>query len=226
MTRYAVYGVPGIEPDAPAVAVGLRQAVEDWYDAHPAITVDPRRYGFHATLKAPFRLADGASAAALVDGVAAFAAVRGPVVIPAVRPRAIGAFRALVPTTDAPEIETLAADVVRAFEPFRAPLTPDEVARRRPERLSARQRELLDRHGYPYVLDEFRFHMTLTDSLRDPGGVDDAIASHFAAFDGADIPLTSLAVFVEPGPGARFEVHSVHPFAAAADESRDRSERT
>lgn len=212
MTRYAVYGVPGIEPGAPAIAVALRRAVADWYAAHPSITVDPRRYGFHATLKAPFRLADGASAEGLVERVAEFAAARPAVTIPAVRARAIGAFRALVPTGDTAEIDALAADVVRAFEPYRAPLTPAEIARRRPERLSERQRELLERYGYPHVLDQFRFHMTLTDSLGEPGDVDERIAARFAAFDGADIPLTSLAVFVEPEPGAPFAVHSVHPF--------------
>lgn len=210
--RYAVYGVPGTGPGASAVAVALREAVSEWYAAHPDITVDPRRYGFHATLKAPFRLAPETTPDELVERVATFAGSRPPVVIPAIRPRVLGTFRALVPTGDETEVNALAADVVRAFEPFRAPLTPDEIARRRPERLSARQRELLDRYGYPHVLDQFRFHMTLTDSLDEAGAVDDEIAAHFADFDGVDVPLTSLSVFVEPEPGAPFAVHSVHPF--------------
>lgn len=221
MTRYAVYAVPGVEPGAPRIAVRLREAVEDWYRRHPDITVDPRRYGFHATLKAPFELAAGTGPDELAAAVAGFCAARGPVVLRAVRPAAIGAFRALVPTEDTAQIDALAAEVVRAFEPFRAPLSDDDIARRRPERLTPRQRELLDEVGYPYALDEFRCHLTLTDSLTgalaDSGEeTDAAIAEHFSDFDGADVPLGALALFVEPRRGEPFRIHSIHPFRESA----------
>ncbi|MGY1553159.1 DUF1045 domain-containing protein [Microbacterium sp. A588] len=218
MTRYAVYGVPGLDPGAPTVAVQLRAAVEDWYAQHPEITPDARRYGFHATLKAPFALADGVTIADLEAAVSAFAAGRHPVVLPAVQPLTIGSFRALVPTGDTAEVDALAQDIVRTFEPYRAPLTADDIARRRPERLTPRQREILDEVGYPFALDEFRVHLTLTDALDAAGaaGIDHAIAGHFAAFAGADIPLTALAVFIEPDRGAPFGIHSIHPFQEIA----------
>ena len=216
MTRYAIYGVPGVEADAPAPAVALRDAVNTWYAAHPDITRDARRYGFHATLKAPFELAAGRTPDELETAVAAFATARRPVVLRQVRPAALGGFRAIVPAGDTTEIDELAADVVRGFEPFRAPLRADEIARRRPERLSARQRELLDEYGYPYVLNEFQVHLTITDTLEEPADdVDDAIARHFQDVAGQDVPLTSLALFVEPAPGEAFRIHSIHSFREA-----------
>jgi hypothetical protein len=225
MTRYAVYALPGAlgAADDPA-AVRLRAAVEDWY-ARPelrALTVDARRYGFHGTLKAPFRLAEGRTEAELRRAADAFAARRAAVPIRAPRPTAIGGFRALLPgdgAADQAELDALAADAVRAFDEFRAPLDAPERRRRRPETLTPRQRELFERWGYPYVLDEFRFHLTLTDRLPADRAaeVDEALTAHFAPVAGVDVTLRSLTLFREPEPGAPFEIHSVHPFAAAQE---------
>lgn len=217
MTRYAIYGVPGLDDDAPDVAVRLRECVERWYAEEPEITADPRRYGFHATLKAPFRLAPGRDADELERAVSAFAAAEAPVVLRGVTPAAIGSFRALVPAGDTAEVDALAARVVDELEAFRAPLTDAEFARRRPERLTARQRELLDAFGYPYVHDEFRMHMTLTDALADDGAAVDArLEGVFADLAGADIPLTAIAIFAEDAPGESFRIHSIHPLTKEA----------
>lgn len=225
MTRYAVYGVPGIDPAAPESAQRLRAAAEDWFAQHPDITVHPRRYGFHATIKAPFALAEGTTAAELEQAVTDFAAQRDAVVLPAVRPVVIESFRALAPTGDLTRVNTLAAEVVRAFEPFRAPLSDADIARRRPETLTPRQREILSEVGYPYSLDEYRLHLTLTDSLdasslaaslgtRDE--VDAAIGTHFAEFDGVEIALTALALCIEPASGEPFRIHSIHQLRETA----------
>ncbi|WP_345750674.1 DUF1045 domain-containing protein [Microbacterium rhizophilus] len=239
MTRYAVYALPGALaidpirpssaassgtlgqlPDAPE-AVRLREVVEAWYarEEFRDLTVDARRYGFHATLKAPFRLADGRSEAELREAAGAFAAARGSVTIAAPRPAALDRFRALLPTGDQSELDALAADAVREFDGFRAAPNADEIGRRRPERLAPRERELLERWGYPYVLDRFRFHMTLTDPVPADRAaeVDAALESHFAAVSGVDVPLRSIALFVEPEPGDPFEILSVHPFAPAGE---------
>lgn len=204
MTRYAIYGVPGAGPGAPEGSVALRSAVDAWYAAEPEITAEPRRYGFHATIKAPFRLAEGKSEGDLVKAVREFAASHDSVVLPRVVPAAIGRFRALVPGEEPEEANALAAEVVREFDEFRAPLTRADFARRNPDRLTARQRELLMEFGYPYVLDEFRLHMTLTDSLASADGVDARIADHFALVTGTDVPLTALTIAVEPAPGEPF----------------------
>lgn len=236
MARYALYAAPGTGT-ADATALALRERAERWLgrsaDGSPvipgtaggwtradidAITANARRYGFHATLKAPFRLSEGRTAAELDSAVARFAATRTAVSVPSLSLACLGAgFYALVPGEDAPGLRALAADAVSEFDGFRAPLTEAETARRRPERLSPRQRELLAAWGYPYVLDEFRFHLTLTDPVppeRRPE-TERLLAGWFAGSLGADVPVDALAVFTEAEPGAPFALRSVHPLRPA-----------
>ncbi|MCX8995640.1 DUF1045 domain-containing protein [Rhizobiaceae bacterium BDR2-2] len=179
-------------------------------------TAEPRRYGFHATLKAPFALADGASPAGLIDAMAAFAAETRIFDIPALSLGRIGAFFALVPGAPCPPLREFAADCVRRFEPFRAPLAEADIARRRPERLTPAQREHLAVWGYPYVMDEFRFHMTLSGPLEPAlaDAVEPVLKSRFAGFLGKPLPVSGLALFVEPERGAPFTVHTWLPLAA------------
>lgn len=180
----------------------------------------PARYGFHATLKAPFRLADGASLAGLDAALAAFAAGRDAVALGALALSRLGSFLALTPAEPLaePGLAGLEADIRIAFEPFRAPLTPDEVARRRPDRLSARQRANLDRWGYPHIGEDFRFHLTLTDTLAETAlpETEARIRSGFAGLLGQPHAVDALALFVEPQAGAPFSVHSRHPLRAAS----------
>jgi putative phosphonate metabolism protein len=140
---------------------GIAQSVPDWRE----VTRDPRKYGFHATLKAPLALAPGKTEAGLLAACETFAGT--PRAIPMIRPvvDSISGFIAVVPAEASADLERLAADCVREFDCFRAPLTPEDRARRNPSALTARQRDHLDRFGYPYVLEDFRFHMTLTGRL-------------------------------------------------------------
>jgi putative phosphonate metabolism protein len=135
--------------------------VADWRE----LTNDARKYGFHATLKAPLALVDGKTEAALIAACAAFADM--PRTIPVIRPvvSAISGFIAVIPAEPSAELLQFAADCVTAFDGFRASLTPEDRARRNPSALPPRQREYLERWGYPYVMEEFRFHMTLTNRL-------------------------------------------------------------
>src|SRR6478736_1230548 len=116
----------------------------DW----PDITADPRKYGFHGTLKAPMVLAPGRTEAELLAACAAFAGEARPV--PVIRPvvDAISGFIAIIPAEPVDALQELAADCVRAFDGFRTALTAEDRARRRPEKLSERQRDYLDRWGY------------------------------------------------------------------------------
>ncbi|WP_199255904.1 DUF1045 domain-containing protein [Mycolicibacterium mengxianglii] len=220
MTRYAVYLIPGIDSGATEPAAALRSAADSWFARaeFQDVTVDARRYGFHATMKAPFRAAAGVSERMITDAVAELAAAHRQVTLRALQPVTIGGFRALVPTGPTENVDALAAEVVRGVDHLRAPLDDADRARRRPDRLSLRQRELLEAWGYPYVLDEFRVHMTLTDRLsaaRAPE-VDRAIDRHFAEFAGCDIPITSLSVCVEPEPGSAFRPLATHQLRTAA----------
>src|ERR1700753_3034672 len=139
----------------------IEHSLPDWRE----LTRDPRKYGFHATLKAPMVLAEGKTEAELLAACETFVSMPRP--IPVITPviNAIGDFIAIVPSQPSAELEQLAAETVRGFDDFRAPLTPQDRARRNPDRLPPRQRDYLDRWGYPYVMEEFRFHMTLTGRL-------------------------------------------------------------
>ncbi|OUE25031.1 hypothetical protein BFL36_05675 [Clavibacter michiganensis] len=244
MTRVAVYAIPGIGSDD-ATGILLRERAEAWLgrsvvggSAAPApaapavgtpagwtraevdaITADARRYGFHGTLKAPFRLADGRDLAELDAAVADLAGARDRIALPGLRVASLSGFLALVPTGPAPTLDALAADVVTGLDGFRAPATDAETARRDPASLSPRQRELLETWGYPHVLDRFRFHLTLTRRIPPDARprVEAALAEWFA--DGTDRPVAidALALVIEDAPGAPFRLHAVHRLRAPHD---------
>lgn len=202
--RYAIYFVPSADSalyrfgadllgydsftgKALPFTDGIEAQIADWKQ----ITVDPRKYGFHATLKAPITLAPGKTEGELISAMQAFA--QEPRTIPVITPvvRAIKSFIAIVPNAPSPELQAFAADCVTSFDDFRAPLTPEDRARRNVTALTEKQVAYLDRWGYPYVFEEFRFHMTLTGSLpperRD--GVLEILQKRFA-----DLALNSIAV--------------------------------
>jgi putative phosphonate metabolism protein len=176
----------------------------DWRE----LTHDPRKYGFHATLKAPFALAPGESEAALTAACSDFA--RKPRAMPVIAPvvDSISGFIAVVPGQPPDELVQFAADCVGAFEPFRAPLTPEDQARRKPEKLTQRQRDYLDRWGYPYVMDEFRFHMTLTGRLERArrGPVLDLLSERFQRIGLRSLRIDSIALFRQADAHARFRI--------------------
>ncbi|MFE3835853.1 DUF1045 domain-containing protein [Pseudogemmobacter sonorensis] len=176
------------------------------------ITRDPGRYGFHGTIRAPFRLAEGSTPAALKAALEDLARRLPPVTLPGLRLVALDGFLALIPEGDPAALQALAARVVEETNPFRAALTADETARRRPERLTPRQRALLDLWGYPFVMEEFRFHLTLTDRL-DPAQADEVariLAAHFAPVLPRPFTIDSLCLFGEAEDG-RF--HLLHRFS-------------
>lgn len=178
-----------------------------------ALTEEPRRYGFHGTLKAPFRLDEAYQESDLVSALMYFASSSAPFVIPRLKLQGIGPFFALVPEEPVAELNQLANDIVVSFDRFRAPLRDAEIAKRRPERLSEAQRQNLDRWGYPYVFDEFRFHMTLTGPVdeKQRSQVERTLDDFFAPVLEDQVEVANLALFVEPEKGAPFEIHSLHP---------------
>lgn len=178
---------------------GLRP--EDWR----TLTEEPRRYGFHATLKAPFRLDAGRSADELEAAAAELAAGVAPFDLGPLRVSCLGAgggFVALTPLNAPPALRELEARALRELDRFRAPATDEDIARRRPESLTARQREHLAAWGYPYVLDEFRLHFTLSGATPDPQPLAEALAQAFAqAVPARDYRVEDLALFVQEAGG-------------------------
>ena len=171
------------------------------------ITAEPRRYGFHATLKAPFRLRHDVDERMVLERVARLARRTNPIPLATLVPVWMDGFVALVPATMNPTLNALAQACVTELDELRAPPAADEIARRRPERMDARGRELFERFGYPLVLERFRFHMTLTGRIDAAlaGQVVAQIARPVARLNVDEPPvLDRLCVFVEPEPGADF----------------------
>ncbi len=173
-----------------------------------SITAEPRRYGFHATLKAPFHLRDGFSVDDLAQRVQALASRLRPVSLGPLQLVTLGDFVALTPLTATEELATLAAACVVELDDLRAPLTAEELARRRIEQLSTREQELLRQYGYPYVLERFRLHFTLSGPVPRATALSvmQAVAQPVAGLNNsAPLLLDRLCLFVEAAPGEAFK---------------------
>jgi putative phosphonate metabolism protein len=218
-TRYAIYYTP---PEG-----SLARFASAWLGwdlagaapvAHPAIpgvdvarvTETPRKYGFHATLKPPMRLAEGRGADDLAQVVDALCATLAPVRLEGLELSRLGRFLALTPVGDVTALNTLAARLVADLDRFRAPPDAAELARRRAGGLSAAQEAHLARWGYPYVMDEFYFHMTLSGPLDDPAPVEDALAPLLAPLPLAPFVIDAVALVGER-PDGMFEL--IHRYA-------------
>ena len=130
-----------------------------------SLTQSPAHYGFHATLKAPFELQPGTTIEDLTRKLQQFTKSLSSLPLDGLAPRQLSGFAALTLGSQPPALRNLAQQVVETFEPFRKPLSDADIQRRKQQSLTPRQVELLERFGYPYVDDEFRFHMTLTGPL-------------------------------------------------------------
>lgn len=227
--RYALYFTP--PKDDPLTLLAARWLGRDAFsneifsdkamaplpEGHAELTADPRRYGFHATLKAPFELAASVTERDLLEVAAEFAAQAKAFTIPELVLGQLGHFFALVPGTVYQPLQDFASRVVKTFEPFRAPLSDHDIVRRKPEGLTEPQRANLLRWGYPYVNDEFRFHMTLTGRVsaeRQPE-MHDILRERFAEHTGKPLDISGLAIFVEDERGTPFTVRSWLPLAGA-----------
>ncbi len=178
-TRFAIYYAP---PPGALATLGARwlgwdaeagrgaalppgQAWPPLPRSRHAMTDRPRPYGFHGTLKPPFALAEDASVPELHAALGALAPHLPRVRLDGLAVREVGAFVALAPEGDTAALDTLAATLVEALDGFRAPPGEEELARRRAPGLTDRQEAILRRWGYPYAMEEFRFHLTLTGRL-------------------------------------------------------------
>ncbi|TPQ27427.1 phosphonate metabolism protein [Bradyrhizobium guangdongense] len=180
------------------------QVAPDWRD----VSSDPRRYGFHATLKAPMALAPGRSEAELLAACAAFAGKKRPIPVIRLIVDAISGFIAVIPAEPVAELQQLAADCVSDFDAFRAPLSAEDRARRKPDRLSERQCDYLERWGYPYVMEEFRFHMTLTGRLdaERRGPIVEMLRKRFAGLGLDTLAIDRIALFRQDDAASRFRI--------------------
>ena len=224
--RYALYLVPprdsvlweqacrwlGRDPETAALS---RQPEIPGYAAQRVqrLTRSPRQYGFHATLKAPFRLAHGVDERQLMEEVARLVGSLPAFSMPALKVGRLSGFIALRPAGTAEELMALARRCVAGLDALRAPLEAAERTRRHAAGLTPHQKDLLEQWGYPFVLDEYRFHMTLTERL------DDADAAYLMPWLenwlgpalGAESRQADLAVFLQPHSRADFVLRRRFP---------------
>ncbi|WP_075289849.1 DUF1045 domain-containing protein [Pararhizobium arenae] len=223
--RYAIYYTPSIhDPLSVAAASWLGRNVYSGEAIEPPSipgfslqeiafhTAIPRRYGFHGAIKAPFRLNPDETEASLLKFMMQFASAATPFEIPRLEVARLGNFYGLMPSVECAEMNYLAASVVEAFDRFRAPLSEAEIERDS-DSLTAPQFANLYRWGCPYVMDEFRFHMMLTGALNPSvrPRFEAALRDYFEPFLIEPVKVSSLALFIEPEPGAPLRVHSQHP---------------
>lgn len=210
--RYAIYFAPPtdtalgrfgrfwFDPEGPPELEG--------FDVEELTTAQAfaRHYGFHATIRAPFTLAPHCSETDLRTALNAFAAAQAPLTLAPLQPAALGAYLTLRPSEPSPALNDLAADCVRAFEPLRAPLSEADIARRRRSRLTPRQDQLMLQWGYPYVMEEFRFHLTLAGPLENDQleRLRNALAGATRELTQTPLVIDRLSLCYQPGRDAPF----------------------
>lgn len=212
--RVAIYFAPAAaDPLSRAGAVWLGRELETGeVVAQPDVpgiaelTAEPRRYGFHATLKPPMRLAEGRTWAELVAATRATAARIAPFSLPPLSVMDLHGFLALRETEACPPLQGLADTCVSELDAFRAPTSDAELARRRRAMLTPEQDAMLVRWGYPYVFGTWFFHMTLTRRLSaaERAVVLPAAGGFFAPVLSAPSRVEDICLFVQPGPGDPF----------------------
>ncbi len=181
----------------------------------PGFTEEPRRYGFHATLKAPFELAYGRSEEQLRAFARNHAAGLDAVELEGLSVTALGSFVALTPSAPSEALQRFAFSTVQAFELFRAPLSEADKARRLKSPLTPAQHAYLEAYGYPYVGDAFRFHMTLTGSLPgdQTGPVKQALeTAGAAALPAGPVRIDRFALFRQDDRAGRFRLLDSYSF--------------
>ena len=211
-SRYAIYYIP----DLPLFQIG-----SDWLGwnsitgqettlsaNHRRITDRPRKYGFHATVKPPFSLASNSTQGDLQDAFQTFCATVSPATGGTLKISRLGRFLAMTQDVQSNEVTELAASTVSHFDKFRAPLSEHDIAKRRQRRLTPEQDALMLRWGYPYVMQEFKFHMTLTGPLQNDeiDTIKHDANTRFQEFLGQPLKIASLALLGEDSDSGRFHV--------------------
>ena len=175
-----------------------------------ALTASPRRYGLHATLKPPFSLVEGTSPAMLMDAIGSLASQLQPFTLPALNVAPLSDFIALRTSGATDALQALADRCVAELDRFRRRAGADEIAKRRAQGLTAAQEAFLERYGYPYVMSEWRFHMTLSERVF---GTERALLlrwleRYFETALSVPIRCDDICLFVQPSMRDPFLLHS------------------
>ncbi|MEM9062446.1 MAG: DUF1045 domain-containing protein [Pseudomonadota bacterium] len=221
-TRHAVYYAPPNGSDLARFGASWLgwDAQTARRAAHPdcaldvaRLTATPRKYGFHGTLTSPLRLKSGASPDQLSAAARAIAMTAVPFETAPLRLKRIGSFLALVPSAPSDDLNALHASLVRGLFGFRAAPGEAELQKRRANGLSDRQEKLMRDWGYPYVLDEFRFHLTLSGRLEsdESGEAEKILTPLTAPFCQGPFAVTEIALFGERASDGQFQIIERYP---------------
>lgn len=204
--------ITGAQPARPSAAGVSPEEVAQW-------TAGARRYGWHATLKAPFRLAERYEPGDLYREAARVAAGLPRVHLGALTAVEMDDFVALRLRNDSRAMDLVACECTRRFDYLRGPGTAAELERRRDAGLTPRQLRLLERWGYPHCMEEFRFHMTLTDRVAPAqrARIIAALEPHVAALNEAPLRVDALCIFRQPAPDAPFALMRRYGFNGEVD---------
>jgi putative phosphonate metabolism protein len=214
--RAAIYYAP--RPDDPLFDKGARWLGRDPERGAPVqqpeipsiaeVTAEPRLYGFHATLKPPMRLAQGRQWSDLVTAVGGLADRTAQFDLPELAVSDVFGFLALRETVPCPPLQALADACVEHLDPFRAPPSDVELARRRRANLTPRQEAMLGRWGYPYVFGAWFFHLTLTRRLTTEEKLlyQPAAHRHFSCAIATPRRVTDICLFIQSAPGEPFVI--------------------
>lgn len=180
---------------------------------HTGLTQAPRKYALHGTLKPPFKLAEGTSPQDLLGAVEDLAVRQQGFTLPKPKLTALGKFLALCPAELDGRLHDLAAACVSDLDRFRAPQSAEDLAKRRAHGLSPQQEAMLAQWGYPYVMDQFRFHITLTGPLppETQAIVMEGLEQRLADVLSAPLEILDLCVFGEPEDGTPFRLVARFP---------------
>lgn len=215
-TRFAIYVVPdGAWGDFGAAWLGWdnrsAQSVAQMDEFQASITQRPRKYGFHGTIKAPFHLAENKHATALASDLVQLCCDFRPFALDSLKLEQMGAFFALTAPKEHASLQAVADRCVKDLDGYRAPPNQDELTRRRKATLTPRQEALLQKWGYPYVLDQFRFHLTLTGPAQDKETACAKIECAQAPLQNTQLWIDSLCLLGQRQDGT-FEVITRAPF--------------
>lgn len=181
----SLFGRDGLTGEVVPLCVPEGFTEEEWRE----VVKTPAHYGLHATLKAPFVLARAGVRPSLMRAVASIASSFTPFALPKMQLAWIAdhsveqkvavqdgaesqdehemerGFFALVPEHAGSLLPFLERACVIDLDSFRAPLSSEDMVRRHVN--SERERNYLVMWGYHRVLEDFRFHITLTGSIAD-----------------------------------------------------------
>ena len=226
--RYAIFWTPA--EGSPFARLGRRwleaePTLADHLGVHPAeleaATAEPRRYGLHATLHAPFPLRPQHTAASLNDQLRCFAAGRPALPLGPLRLERIGSFLALVaPDERESRLRGLHIQCLFAFESFRDENSLEDAARRAIDASQTTQKLLVAQWGYAHVLHLFRFHVTLTGRLETAAldALSERLAPVVEELNQAPVLLDALCLFGDPGNGQPLQPIARHRLNGPADD--------